>query len=499
MTTEAAVSPAAADGGAAGELWLAAALAETDPSRSDIPASSPQPAPDLAEAAAEAERLEAARGHIRAAIARIDRLFGEQLDVILHHPRFQRMEALWRGVAWLTTGFAGDPLLKLRILDVRWGEIARDFERSLTFDQSALFQKVYSDEFGTPGGEPYGLLVTEHALWHRSTLRDRIDDVEVAGGLAEVAAAAFCPIVMGVDPRLAGIDSFDEIDLRQDLAASLIGPDFARLDRLRSQVDTRFLAAVLPRFLIRQPYRGRAMPRLGVVYDEAVRDTEQLCWLTGSFALAEVAGRAMRAYRWPAAIRGVEEEGGGRLGAPERLHLPSDRRGTVARFPTENAISEEQEMALNAAGFMCLRQIHLTGDVAFLNVPSLHRPPTYDGEAARINAKMGAMLNYILCVSRFAHYLKVMARDWVGKYTDAGECERLLQRWLASYVTSNDDATPEMRSRYPLREASVNVEELPGKPGSYSCEIAIRPHYQLDQIASEFRLTTMIGREQEAS
>ena len=154
-------------------------------------------------------------------------------------------------------------------------------------------------------------------------------------------------------------------------------------------------------------------------------------------------------------------------------------------------------MALNAAGFICLRQIHLTGDVAFLNVPSLHRPPNYDGEAARMNAKMGAMLNYILCVSRFAHYVKVMARDWVGKYTNAAECQELLQRWLLTYTNSRDDSSSEMRAKYPLREGRVLVEEIPGKPGSYTCEIAIRPHYQLDQIASEFRLTTMLGREAE--
>ena len=500
MMEVAAAVPAAAETDAAGEQWLAAALAEAAPPASSVNAPHPPVPPGIdLPADEERERSEAVRGRIRAAIARIDQLFGEQLDAVLHHARFQRMEALWRGVSWLVRSFSGDGQLKLRILDARWGEIARDMERALTFDQSALFQKVYNEEFGQPGGEPYGLLITDHALWHRSALRDRIDDIEVAAGLAEVAAAAFCPIIMGVDPRLAGLDTFDEIDLRQDVGASLSGADFTRFERLRGLPDARFLAAVLPRFLIRQPYRGRAMPRLGVVYDEEVADSGALCWLAGSFAIAEVAGRAMRAYRWPAGIRGVAADGGGRIGAPERLHLPSDRRGVVARFPTENAISEEQEMALNASGFICLRQIHLTGDVAFLNLPSLHRPPTYEGEAARINAKMGAMLNYILCVSRFAHYVKVMARDWVGKYTDAGECERLLQRWLSGYTTSNDDATPEMRARYPLREARVDVTEIPGKPGSYACEIAIRPHYQLDQIASEFRLTTMIGREQEGA
>lgn len=468
---------------------LLVAEEEEEEVRASPPPPSPQPSSSVGEVAA-------FRGRLQRLIAEVDRLFSSQLDAVLHHPAFQRLEALWRGVEWLGHSMAGDPGLRLRILDVRWAELARDVERALAFDQSAIFELIYSQEFGSPGGEPFGLLVMDHALWHRSTQRDRTDDVATLAGLAEVAAAAFCPLALGVDPRVIGLDGFGEIDLRQDVAASLTGPEFARFDRLRALPDARFLAAVLPRLLIRQPYRGRAMPRLGFVYDEHVEDPEQLCWLSGGFALAQVAARAMRLYRWPAAIRGALAEGdGGIVDAPERLFLPADGKGVTVRFPTENAVSEEQEMALNAAGFCCLRQLHLTGAAAFLNLPTLHRPPEYDGEAARMNAKMSAMLNYILCVSRFAHYLKVMARDWVGKYSDAWTCQLLLQNWLGRFVTGSDDASPETRIRYPLREAKVQVSELPGQPGVYACEIAIRPHYQLDQIASEFKLTTKVGQE----
>jgi type VI secretion system ImpC/EvpB family protein len=204
----------------------------------------------------------------------------------------------------------------------------------------------------------------------------------------------------------------------------------------------------------------------------------------------------MMHFRWPAAIRGTLPRGeGGTVDGPVRQMLGSDEAGFVARFAVENAISEAQEVALNDAGIIALRQLHLTGMAAFLNLPSLHRPPLYDGEAARMNAKMSAMLNYILCVSRFAHYLKVMARDWVGKYQTAEQCQRLLYDWLQQYVTANDDASPELRQRYPLREGRVLVSEIPGKPGTFGCEIHLRPHYQLDQITSEFRLTTMIGSE----
>jgi type VI secretion system ImpC/EvpB family protein len=252
----------------------------------------------------------------------------------------------------------------------------------------------------------------------------------------------------------------------------------------------------MPRLLGRRLHRGRDYPRLGFVYDERVAASRDLLWMSGGFALAHVATRAMARYRWPAAIRGLQPPGeGGTVDGPVRQFLPSDREGVVARFGVENAIAEEQEVTLNEAGFIVLRQMHLTGMAAFLNLPSLHRPPDYDGEAARMNAKMSAMLNYIFCVGRFAHYVKVIARDWVGKYTDAYECERLLQDWLNKFVTGNDDASPEQRLRYPLREARVAVSDLPGKPGAYGCEIAIRPHYQLDQIASEFRLTTIVGSE----
>jgi type VI secretion system ImpC/EvpB family protein len=455
--------------------------------------SSPRPASSSRAPGGEA----ALRARATRIVATIDRLLSEQVDAVLHHPAFQRLEALWRGTAWLVEQSAGDAQVKIKFLDVRWGEVARDMERALAFDQSVLFDKIYSTEFGTPGGEPYGMIVIDHAIWHRVGGAERTDDIATLESLAEIAAASFCPFVFGIDPRMIGLDAFDELDLRQDVAGTLAGTEYARYARLRTRPDCRFLGGVLPRLLVRPPYSSRVFPRLGFVYDEEVRSSSDLVWVSGAFALAQVAARAMRVDRWPANIRGALASGdGGVVEAPARLFLASDRRGVVARFASENAISEEQEMALNSAGLICLRQLHLTGAVAFLNLPSIHQPPDYDSEAARMNAKMSAMLNYVMCVCRFAHYVKVMARDWVGKYTDAYECQSLLQDWLNRYVTGNDDASPEMRVRYPLRQALVTVAEVAGKPGTYTCEIAIRPHYQLDQIASEFRLTTEIGRAQ---
>lgn len=435
------------------------------------------------------------RATAAALIAQIDRDLGRQLDAILHHPALQKLEALWRGVAWLADGI-DDPSVRLRILDVRWTEIARDLERALDFDQSTVFDLVYTQEFGMPGGKPFGVMVVDHPISHRLGRGSKVDDVEVLEGLMEVAAASFCPFVFGVDPSMLALDGLDELDLRQDLSATFADQSFARWNRVRSRPDSRFVGAVAPRLLARRPHRGRDHPRLGFVYDEKVSGPRELLWLNGAFGVAHVTARAMARHRWPAAIRGTLPPGeAGVVDGPVRHFLPSDRTGFVARFAVENAISEDQEVTLNEQGLLVLRQLHLTGNAAFMNLPSLHRPPDYDGEAARMNAKMGAMLNYILCVSRFAHYVKVIARDWVGKYNDAAECERLLQRWLHTYVTGNDDASPEMRVRYPLREGTVSVHEVAGKPGTYGCEIHLRPHYQLDQITSEFRLATVIGNE----
>lgn len=496
-------SPALAEGQAAATPDGAIPAAGDPAADAQADAGLPDTALDIAaDAAQQAARESAAferHARLRAAaaglIAQIDRDLGRQLDAILHHPALQKLEALWRGVWWLLEKIE-DPAVRVRILDVRWTEIARDLERALDFDQSTMFDLVYSEEFGMPGGRPYGVIVVDHEISHRLGRGGKVDDIEVMEALMGVAAAAFCPFIVGVKPTMLSLDGLDELDLRQDLGATFADTSFARWNRLRSRPDSRFLGAVLPRLLVRRPHCGRDHPRLGFVYDEKVRDGRDLLWIHGGFAVAYVTARAMARHRWPAAIRGTLPPGeAGIVDGPVRHFLPSDREGVVARFAIENAISEDQEMALNEQGILVLRQLHLTGMTAFMNLPSLHRPPDYDGEAARMNAKMGAMLNYILCVARFAHYVKVIARDWVGKYNDAAECEKLLQRWLHTYVTGNDDASPEMRVRYPLREGTVSVREVPGKPGSYACDIHLRPHYQLDQITSEFRLTTVIGNE----
>jgi type VI secretion system ImpC/EvpB family protein len=435
----------------------------------------------------------ALRGEIARLIVSLDTRIGEQLDRILHHPRFQALEARWRGVAWLNESMTGDPQLKLRIMDVRWTELERDFERTAVFDQTVLFEKVYNGEFGRPGGEPFGLLVVDSHVSHRPDSRGT-DDLTVLGGLAEVAAAAFCPVVVGADARILGLDSYDEIDLRQEAGAIFQTAEYSRFQKLRSEPDARFIACALPRLLMRRPYQSRSFPRLGFGYNERIDEHRHLLWGSAAFGLASVAARAMKVHRWPANIRGaVAPNDGGIVNGPERLFLESDKPGVVARFPTEAAISQSQEVELNQLGLTALRQCHLTGSAAFFNVPSLHRPPHYESEVARVNARISANLHYVLCVSRFAHYIKVIAREWIGRFRTADEARRLLENWIQEYVTTTEDASHEQRAQYPLGEASIEVSERPDSPGSFDATVLLRPHFQLDNIAPEFALTTPIG------
>jgi len=463
----------------------------------DVPSGTPSEHefedPRLAQNAERAAEREAMLALANRAVVELDKRLAKTLDLILHHPDFQRLESLWRGTKWLLDS-CDDPQVIVRILDIRWLDIARDMERAMDFDQSRLFDLVYNEEYGHPGGRPFGMLVVDHALSHRPGRQGPTDDVIVLDGLADVAAASFCPIVLGVHPSVMELDRFDDLDLRQDLAASLAHPSFRAWNRTRQRPDSRFLAAVMPRVLVREPWRGRDFPRIGFSWDEKIANPDEMCWLNGSFALGYVTMRAMANFRWPAAIRGIVPPGeGGTVDGPVRYFLPADRPGVAARFAVENAVSEAQEMALNNTGIIALRQMQHTGIAAFMNLPSMYSPPDTGGDLTQMNAKMSSMVNYILCVSRFAHYVKVMARDWVGSYKDAAQCESLLQKWLHQYSTADDDPSPQQRVKYPLREARVTVREHPTKVGSYECDIALRPHYQLDQLTSEFRLTTVVG------
>jgi type VI secretion system protein ImpD len=433
-----------------------------------------------------------ARAQIDYAIAAIDSLLSEQINAIIAHPRFAALESAWRGVRWLAMGLGIDDMSRIRLLDARWHEIGRDFERAPEFDKSALFDLVYSQEFDMPGGVPFSMLIGLYDVQHRPTRGRKTDDVEILRHLAAVGAAAFAPIILDAAPGLFGVDNFGDMDLRQTLAADFRNPAYMRLRSFQDRPDARFIGVVAPRIRLRGPWRGRQVGDCGFRYEP---DERQSLWGAGGLAIGHVVLRAFNDYRWPASVRGLvrDELTAGLVATLPVVDFETDAPGKIVKFPVEVQLSEGLDRELAEAGFISVRRVKDTPYLAIHNMPSLHKPTTtYDTEIARTNQQLGTMLNYILCVSRFAHYIKIIGREWIGALKSADEIEQRLQRWLNQYISSGNDVSFEQKARYPLQEARIAVRELPGTPGSYECGVALKPHFQLDQAISEFHLVTIM-------
>ncbi len=433
------------------------------------------------------------------AVAAIDRLLSRQVDAILHHPMFQALEARWRGLRRLTEQVDHkEGRCKVRVLDVSWKELVRDLGKAIEFDQSALFRKVYSEEFGVAGGEPYAVLVADYEVRHRRS-SEHPDDVGALRALSEVAAASFAPIILSAHASLFGLDAFHELERPLDLEANFRSVEFNAWNSMRKHSDTRFLGLTLPRMLMRLPYRCGSLRADGWVYDEDVSAADGRGHLFGSasWAFAEVLIRTFSENGWLAGIRGVERdaETGGILTGLVTDWFGTDARGRIPKGAVEVQITGEQERELGELGFIALTHCPGTPFAAFYGNQSLHDygravTPHSGVTVEHVNAKLSSMLQYMFCVSRFAHYVKVIARDKVGSYTRAEDIEAVLHDWLNDYATSNESASPEDQARYPLREARVEVREVPGRPGVYQTEIHLRPHYQLDQMSSSVKLVT---------
>jgi type VI secretion system protein ImpD len=437
-------------------------------------------------------------------IAELDGAINAMVNAILHHERFQRLEALWRSVEWLLDDAPTDDSVEIRLLDARWSELIRDMDRAPEFDQSELFHKIYNEEFGMPGGIPYSLLVGDYQVRHRPSPEFPTDDVSGLRNFTKVAAAAFAPFIVGVSPTLFGVDHYSELDLRQSIATTLKQVEYTRWRSLQEISDSRFIGLVAPRFLIRRSHRGRSIADPGFMFREIVgrQDNTDRLWANGAFAFAQVAIRAFVDFRWLAATRGTPQDmiAGGVVSNLPLEDFETDSQNTALKFSPEVALSEALDDDLNDHGFICLRPCKDTIFSAFYNLPSLHRAKTnYNSTVARANEQLSAMLNYILCVARFAHYVKIIGRDWVGSFKTASECENLLNAWLLNFCSASGEGSFEMRARYPLQEGRVTVIDQPGQTGHYACTIALKPHFQLDQVTSEFQLVTSLDNVKRAA
>ena len=442
-----------------------------------------------------ARGAEAMRVALDRDIAAIDALIGEQLDAVLHAERLQALEGRWRGLAWMLRGMEPGRRVKVRLLTITWAEICRDLERALEFDQSSLFRRIYEDEFGIAGGEPFGMLVIDHAVRHRPGPQAPTDDVGAMMQLSSIAAAAFCPIVLSLHPSVLEVDDFAQLDTVQDVTAPLRGPLHSRWRGLSSRPDMRFIAVALPRLLARHPWTDDPGRADGFRYREYAPDARSRCWMGAGYAFAACALRAYSNYAWPADIRGVETDrvGGGLITDVAPEPFASGPPLAWPRTALELRVGERQERALVEAGLMPVSALPYSAEMVFSAVRSLQMPATHMGAnaaAADANARLSSQINSILCASRFAHYLKVMGRDMVGSFQTADAIERRLSIWLQGYVNSNISSTGESRARFPLVAGEVQIRDRPGHPGVFSCVVRLQPHYQLDDVATSFSLVT---------
>jgi len=425
---------------------------------------------------------------INARIAQIDHLLSIQLNEVLHHPSFQKLEGTWRGLRYMMDQSETSVMLKIKVINCSKRELLRDLQRAAEFDQSAAFKKIYEEEFGIFGGDPFGALVGDFEFGKHP------EDLELLEKMSQVAAGAHAPFLTAAGADLLNMDSFTNLDQPRDLAKIFDTTEYAKWKSFRQSEDSRYVGLCVPHVLLRLPYGKDTKVVDGFNYEEGVDGTDhsKYLWGNAAWALGARLTNSFALYGWCASIRGVE--GGGLVeGLPAHTFKTDD--GDIAlKCPTEIAITDRREKELADLGLIPLVHCKGTDYAAFFSAQSAQKPKMYDTDSANANARLSTQLPYLLAVSRFAHYLKTIMRDKIGSFMSRSDCERFLNRWMMQYVTEDDNASPATKSQYPLREARVEVAEVPGKPGVYRAIAFLRPHFQLDELTVSLRLVAELPK-----
>ncbi|MFK8017749.1 MAG: type VI secretion system contractile sheath large subunit [Gammaproteobacteria bacterium] len=426
---------------------------------------------------------------INAMIAEIDQKLTEQVNHIIHNDEFQKLEGTWRGLHHLVNNTETDELLKIRVFNISKKDLGKTLKKykGTAWDQSPLFKKIYEEEYGQFGGEPYGCLVGDYHFDHSPP------DVEILSGMSQIAAASHAPFVAGAGPSLMQMESWQELANPRDLTKIFSTPDYAAWNSLRDSDDARYLSLAMPRFLSRHPYGAATDPVEEFEFEEDTgsADHQKYCWSNSAYAMAVNINQAFKEFGWCTQIRGVES-GGLVMDLPTHA-FPTDDGGVDMKCPTEIAISDRREAELAKSGFMPLIHRKNTDMACFIGAQSLQRPAEYDDPDATANANLAARLPYLFATCRFAHYLKCIVRDKIGSFKERADMETWLNNWIGQYVENNPaTATQADKARKPLAGAEVVVQEIPGNPGYYSSKFFLRPHYQLEGLTVSLRLVSKL-------
>lgn len=421
-------------------------------------------------------------GSIEDRITAIDELLSSQISLIMHAPEFQRKESSWRGLHKLVESSVTENT-QVRLLQCTKQDLMKDFKSASDFDQSMLFKCVYESEYGTFGGVPFSAFVGDFQFDNTP------QDIELLEQISHVAAAAHAPFLSAIAPGMLSMNDFSDMPRPRDLAKMFDTTDYARWRSFRQTDDSRYIGLTLPAVLGRMPYGAKTVPVETFGFEEQILENEvgsDYLWINSAYELAGRIVDSFEEYGWCASIRGVE--GGGLVNALPTYHYVSESGERVMQCPTQVAISDRREKELSDLGFIPLVHCKGTDYAAFFAVQSVNKPRLYNSDQANANARLSSQLQYILATSRFAHYLKSIVRDKVGSFMSRSECEEYLQKWIMQYVVASDNAGPETKARYPLREASVEVVEVPGLPGTFRAIAYLKPHFQLEGLSMSLRL-----------
>jgi type VI secretion system protein ImpC len=432
---------------------------------------------------------------LREAIAKIDAQISEQLAAIMHAEKFKAVEGTWRGLHYLVKNSEISDTLKIQMLNVTKKELAADLAKATDFDQSNFYKKVYEEQFGTAGGQPFGVLMGDYYFSKHP------DDVELLTNISSVAAAGFTPFVSAANANVFGMDSFSELSNPMDMKQLFETADYMKWNAFRQTEDSRFVTLTMPRVLARLPYGAATKPVDGFAYEEApfdaagnpkAMDHDDYCWMNASYTLIARMTDAFAQYGWCTAIRGAE--GGGKVTNLPTHVFQSDDGDLDSKCPTEIGITDRREKELSDLGFLPLCHYKNTDYSVFFGAQTTQKPKKYDSPDATSNAAISARLPYIMATSRFAHYLKVMARDKIGSFMEASDCENWLNRWIKQYVNASEGAGQETRAKYPLRSAQIQVKEVEGAPGSFTAIAHLQPWLQFEELTTSMRLVARIPK-----
>lgn len=419
-------------------------------------------------------------------MVQMDLLMNSQMNSILHHAEFQALESGWRSLYFLVDQSDRKKQLCFKLLDLSFQELQKDLLLAIDFDQSQLFKKVYEEEFDHPGGQPYGLLLGNYEF------NPHPKDIETLRALMKISALAFAPFIAGISPAMFGINTFAELKSTLNFENLYKLAEYQHWQQLCKEEEARYIGLTLPRFLIRQPYNHYGNKIKNRFFQETLEHREEYLWTNAAFAYAKIITRTFLQSGWLANIRGIsaEKNNNGAISELPREYFSLNHRYQIPKISTDIYLTDNQERTLSTLGFIPLNDIQTIKSNVFYTSQSIQYAKSHSKTIADQNAHLSHMLHYILCASRFAHYIKVIVRDKIGKLINAEQCEHYLQQWILKYCAASQHISPENRARYPLNEAKISIQSHPVEPGKYTCIIHLKPHYQLDEIQTHLRLVT---------